>query len=135
MSIETCLPLIGALAELSSLYPGMRFGQLIEMIALLASEGTPRKVADHDDDRLFSTASDHAKHRRDQLDSGNGPTLDRPLPAARTELLGALQRVWERHPDWHFGPLVEHLATLSGASLYDAEDAQLDAAARDFAGS
>jgi hypothetical protein len=135
MSIATCHPLIGALAELSSLYPEMRFGQLIEMIALLASEATPMNVADHDDDRLFSTASDHVKHRRHQLNTGNRPMLDRPLPEARTELLGALQRVWERHPDWRFGPLVEHLATLSGASLYDAEDAQLNAAARDFAGS
>jgi hypothetical protein len=56
--------------------------------------------------------------------------LDRPLPETRAELLGALQRVWERDRDWRFGPLVEPLAALSGASLYDAEDEQLIAAAR-----
>lgn len=127
MSTETCTPLMGTLAELSRLYPEMRFGQLIEMIALLSSEETPRSVAEIDDDRLISTASQHVRVRRNQL---NRPLQDHPLPRTRTELLDALQRVCERHPDGHLGPLVEHLATSSGSSLYDAEDEQLIAAAR-----
>ncbi len=56
--------------------------------------------------------------------------LDRPLAETRAELLEALQRVWERDRDWRLGSLVEHLAALSGASLYEAEDEQLIAAAR-----
>src|SRR5207249_262033 len=130
MSIETYHPLIGALAELSSLYPEMRFGQLLEMVAVLSSEETPMRVADLADDRLFSTASQHARHRRHQLKTGNSLILDRPLTEARTELLEAMQRVWGHHSDRGFGPLVEQLAASSGARLYDAEDEQLIAAAR-----
>jgi hypothetical protein len=124
------MPLMGTLAELSRLYPEMRFGQLIEMVALLSSEETPMSVAEVDDDRFSSTASQHVRVRRDQLTIENSSWSDHPLPESRTELLGALQRICERHPHWRFGPLVEHLATTSGSSLYDAEDEQLIAAAR-----
>jgi hypothetical protein len=130
MSTETCNPLLGTLAELSRLYPEMRFGQLIEMVALLSSEETPISVAEVDDDRFVSTASHHLRVRGQQLKIENGSLQGRPLPASRTELLDLLQRVCERHRDWRFGPLVEHLAASSGSSLYDAEDEQLLAAAR-----
>jgi hypothetical protein len=124
------MPLMGTLAELSRLYPEMRFGQLIEMIALLSSEETPVSVGEVDDGRFISTASQHVRVRRNQLKIENSSLQDHPLPELRTELLDALQRVCERHPHRRFGPLVEHLATRSGSSLYDAEDEQLIAAAR-----
>ena len=130
MSTETGMPLMGTLAELSRLYPEMRFGQLLEMVALLSSEETPMSVAEVDDDRLISTASQHVRVRRNQLEIENSSLQDHPLPESPTELLDALQRVCTRHPHWRFGPLAEHLATTSGSSLYDAEDEQLIAAGR-----
>jgi hypothetical protein len=130
MSTKICDPLIGAMAELSHLYPEMRFGQLIEMIAELASEEAVISAADVDDDRFISTASHHMRVRRQQLQIDRGPLQDRALRESRTELLDVLQRIRDRHRDWRFGPLVEHLAALSGSSLYDIEDEQLIAAAR-----
>jgi hypothetical protein len=132
VSTETCNPLMGALAELSRLYPEMRFGQLIEMIDLLSSEETPMSAAEVDDDRFISTASHHMRVRRHQLKIENRPLHDRPLPESRTELLEVLRRVCEHHRDWRFGPLVEHLATSSESSLYDVEDEQLIVAARSY---
>jgi hypothetical protein len=118
---------MATLAELSRLYPEMRLGQLIEMVALLSSEERPLSVAEVDDDRFMSTGSEHVRVRRNQL---HGPWPDHPLPESRTELLDVLQQVCERHPSWRFGSLVEHLARSSGTSLYDAEDEQLVVAAR-----
>ncbi len=135
MSTETCNPLRDALADLCRLYPDMRFGQLIEMVALLSSEETPRRAAEVEDDRFLNTASHHIRARRQRGKTEDGSMQNRPLPNSRIELLDLLQWVRERHQDWRFGQLVEHLATSSGSCLYDAEDEQLIAASRsDLAG-
>ncbi len=107
----------------------MRFGQLVEMIALLASDETPTSAADVEDDRFFDSAARHMRRRRDRLVIESPPRQDRTLPESRTELLDVLQRAWERHRDHGFGALIEHLATLAGFNLYDMEDEQLIAAA------
>jgi hypothetical protein len=130
MSTETCNLLMDALAELSRLYPEMRFGQLVEMIALLASAETAMSAAEVEDDRFVDSAAHHTRVRRHQLMIEATPPHDRALPESRTELLDVLQRAWERHRDYGFGPLVEHLASSSGSNLYDVEDEQLIAAAR-----
>jgi hypothetical protein len=132
MSTETCNPLMDALAELSRLYPEMRFGQLVQMIALFASEETPMSAAEVEDDRFVDSAAHHMRVRRDQLMVETTPPQDRALPESRTELLDVLQRAWERHRDYGFGPLVQHLANSSGSNLYDVEDEQLLAAARSY---
>jgi hypothetical protein len=49
--------LVDALAELSSLDPQMRLGQLIEMLAVLSSEETPTSATEVGDDRFVSAAS------------------------------------------------------------------------------
>jgi hypothetical protein len=119
-----------ALAELSSLDPQMRFGQLIEMLALLSSEETPMSASDIDDDRFVRTASHHLRLRRQQLKAEDSPMQDHPLPESRAELLDALRRCCERYSGRGFGHIVKDLATLSGSGLYDAEDEELVAAAR-----
>jgi hypothetical protein len=129
---ETCNLLMDALAELSRLYPELRFGQLVEMIALLASEEAPMRAAEVEDDRFVDFAAHHVRVRRDQLMIETTPAQDSALPESRTELLDVLQRAWERHRGYGFGPLVEHLASSSGSDLYDVEDEQLIAAARSY---
>jgi hypothetical protein len=117
------------LADLSHLYPEMRFGQLVEMVALLSSEDSPRGAVDTDDDRLLEAAKDHLRVRREQLEGEDGPMPDRPLPESRAELLNLLRQEGHRR-DRFFGRLVGRLAASSGVGLYDAEDEQLVAAAR-----
>ena len=135
MNTEISSPLMDALAELSRLYPEMRFGQLVEMVALLSSEETPMSAEEVDDDRFIRTASRHMGVRRQQLSVEEMPPRERPLPGPRGELLDVVQRACEHHPDWCFGFLIEHLAACSGFRLYDAEDEQLiEAARRDLAG-
>jgi hypothetical protein len=132
MSTETCDLLMDTLAEFSRLYPEMRFGQLVEMIALLASDETPTRVADVEDDRFFDSAARHMRLQRDRLVIESTPPQDRTVPESRTTLLDALQRACERHRDHGFGALIEHLATSAGSNLYDVEDEQLIAAARSY---
>jgi hypothetical protein len=132
MTTDTCTLLMEALTELSRLYPELRLGQLVEMIALLANEDSPMRAADVEDDRFVDSAAHHMRVRRDQLMIETTPPQDRDLPESRTELLDELQRAWERHRDYGFGPLVDHLASLSASSLYDVDDQQLTAAAREY---
>jgi hypothetical protein len=100
------------------------------MVALLSSEETPRGAAEVEDDLFLNTASRHIRARRQRGRTEDGSMQNRLLPEARTELLDLLQRLRERHQDWRFGYLVEHLATSSGFRLYDAEDEQLIAASQ-----
>jgi hypothetical protein len=130
VSTKTHDPLMEALADLGSLYPDMRFGQLIEMVALLSGEETPLGAEDVEDDRLLGTALDHARVRRPLLETGDGSVQARPSPESRAELLDVLQRLRDRHRAWRLGQLVASLAASSGIKLYDAEDEQLIAAAR-----
>src|SRR5206468_4089990 len=69
MSTRTQDALMDVFADLGSLYPNLRFGQLIEMLALLSAEETPRHATDVVDDQLLNTASHHARTRREQLKS------------------------------------------------------------------
>ena len=80
MTTETSSPLVSVLAELSRLYPEMRFGQLVEMIALLAGEETPISVDEVDDERFVEAAFRHMSLRRQ--DAGiEDRTSSRPSPA------------------------------------------------------
>ncbi len=130
MSTKTQDALIDALADLGRVYPDLRFGQLIEMVALLAAEVTPMSATAIDDDQLLNTASDHARTRREQLKTEDNSLQEWHSPEFRTELLDVLHRVREQHRDRRFGHLVSQLATFSGSSLYDVEDGRLLAAAR-----
>jgi hypothetical protein len=122
-----------ALADLGGLYPDMRFGQLIEMVALLSSEETPPGPEGVEDDRLLAAALNHASIRRSRLEDGDGSAQARPSPGPRTELLDVLQRLRDRHRARRLGQLVASLAASSGLNLYDADDEQLIAAARSLA--
>jgi hypothetical protein len=135
MNTETSSPLVDVLAELSRLYPEMRFGQLVEMIALLSSEETPMSADEVDDERFVEAAFRHMSFRRQHVGIEDGRPQDHHLPGPRAELLDLILRGCERHPDWRFGFLAGHLAACSGSRLYDAEDEQLiEAARRELAG-
>lgn len=114
---------------LSQLYPDMRFGQLIEMVAVLAGEESPEKAFDIDDTKLFQTALCHLSTRWRQL--GKETTiLAGSLPPIRLDLIRLLPELQKRYLGWRFGQLVSNVAGWSGVSLYDAEDEQLLIAAR-----
>lgn len=48
----------------------------------------------------------------------------------RADLFAALAELARRYPDWRFGQLVSNVADWSGQTAWDAEDAELLAAAR-----
>jgi hypothetical protein len=53
----------------------------------------------------------------------------------RTELFAALAELAQRYPQWRVGQLVANVAGWADAELWDAEDEQLLAAAREHLGS
>jgi hypothetical protein len=121
-------PLLVSLSSLHSLYPDLRFGQLIEMAALLTDDAVPVGVAELEDDRLRGAAEAHARERPRRLGIEGGPPPIHQGP--RAELLDALGRAYQDQGDRRFGRFVGRLAAVSGAGLYDVEDEQLIAAAR-----
>jgi hypothetical protein len=129
MTLHSQVDLETALAGLSQLYPDLRFGQLIEMVAVLAGEDAPENLSDIDDARLIQTAMSHLAHRFRQLGSETTAVLTSP-PPARMQLIRMLRQLQQRYSGWRFGQLVLHVAGWSDVSLYDAEDEQLLAAAR-----
>ncbi len=114
--------LVRLLAELSVLYPDMRLGQLVEMLASLAEDAPP---ADGRDSLLASVGKSHLQRRLVQLGRSEQGLDGEGLPAARADLLAALRGA---------GPGAEAVlgvwARLAGTRLYDAEDEALLAAAR-----
>jgi hypothetical protein len=118
------------LADLGILYPSMRFGQLIEMVAVLSGEEDPLSPGDVEDDQLLDAAADQIHARRQQLQAEDGSEQIWPMSEARASLISVLERLREQRPDVRFGHLVEHLAKSRGSCLYDVEDEQLTAAAR-----
>jgi hypothetical protein len=129
MNTETSSPPVDVLAELSRLYPEMRFGRLVEMIALLSSEETPMSLNEVDDKRFVEAAFRHMSLRRQHVAIEDGHPQNHHLPGPRAEPLDLILRGCERHPDWCFGLLAGHLAACSGSRLYDAEGEQLIEAA------
>jgi hypothetical protein len=134
MSQKTKGSLIKVLSDLSALYPSMRFGQLIEMVALLSGEEEPRGASEIEDDELLDVAANHIRKRQRQLQIEDGSEQRESPPGSRAELLETLQRAIERRGEPHFGRLVQSLATSAGSNLYDVEDEELIAAARGLVG-
>lgn len=130
MNTETTSPLVDVLTELSRLDPEMRFGQLVEMVAILSSEDLPISVGEVDDERFVEAAARHVTYRRQQLGIEDTSPQDHHLPGPPAELLDLIVRGRDRHPDWRFGVLAGHLAACSGSRLYEAEDEPLIEAAR-----
>ncbi|SRR6266545_1128827 len=116
-----------ALAGLSQVYPELRFGQLIQMVAVLASEETPQNPSEIDDTKLIQTAMAHLSKRFQQL--GSETTAVRAsLPPGRLDLIRLMGQLHQRYSGWRFGELVAKVAGWSHVPLYDAEDEQLLAA-------
>ena len=125
MSPPVSAELLATLAELGRLYPDMRFGQLLEMIALLSSDETPHAPSSVQDERLLEAAVAHRLHRLKQLGVERSSLLQRPIAAVRNDLLQVLHELHHQHPDRQIGQLVANLAERSAASLYDTEDEDL----------
>ncbi len=132
MKTKTHDPLIEALADLSGLYPGMRLGQILAMVASFSGDEAPASIVDIGDERLFQVASDHIARRRCQMEFPDAVVDDRPPSESHAELLDQLQQARERLGYRQFGRFVAGLATMSGAGLYDVEDEELAASVRNF---
>jgi hypothetical protein len=55
------------LEELGQLYPEMRLGQLVVMIANLTGEDSPKEVYDLEDEELVASARQHLERRTKSL--------------------------------------------------------------------
>jgi hypothetical protein len=54
---------IELLAELSEVYPAMRFGQIVNLVAALARGPAPESIYDAEDDELVRAAEGHLRRR------------------------------------------------------------------------
>jgi hypothetical protein len=109
--------LFGALGDLSLLYPSMRFGQLIVMVAGLADADTVAEIERTSDDQLLQQASEHASNRsklfeRDFLRTG-------VLPTERIQLLECLRGALF---DESLAHALTRLAASRETTVYDLED-------------
>lgn len=129
MSIDICDPILDALGDLGDLYPDMRFGQIIEMVALFCG-ADPASI---EDEQLLDVAMDHARNRRRQLAGVGDHGWGQGLLKSRTELLSVLQIARDLKRGRRLGEIVTALARNAEVSLYDAEDQELIAAARGLA--
>ena len=129
MNSNVCADILQSVLELGVLYPEMRFGQLVEMAALMASEITPIPVAEVGDDALLAAARRHRDHRSRVLSVA---TIDvaANVSVARRELCQVLQTFCTNATSGRFGYLMAELAANIGETLYDVEDEQLLMATR-----
>ena len=134
MNATTQADLLTALAELSGLYPDMRLGQLVEMLALLASDTMPSEPAQVEDASLLEATVAHVERRAQQLGIARSVLGQRPLAATRRELLEVLRQLQDRHADWRFGQVAAEVAAWCAVGLYDVEDEHLAVAARKHLG-
>jgi hypothetical protein len=63
------LQLADALRELGEMYPEMRYGQLVEAVAVWASDAQPLGVGEVTDAQLLAAARAHIQRRRGGLKS------------------------------------------------------------------
>lgn len=125
MTTTTRIGLMEALAAMGYLYPGMRFGQLFEFAALLASEcDGPDLVANAQDEAILEASRQHLIARArpiQELQAGDRPALE----PARIELIKCLTEMGLRRPDLPVGRLIVQLASEARVSTYDIEDEPL----------
>jgi len=111
--------LVAVLRELSALYPSMRLGQLLDMVATLTGVET---TADYDrttDVEMLREAVHHLSERSKQLELDVIPVES--LSSERSQLLLALRET----PYLSHGPLVCDLVRIAkelNTTLYDIED-------------
>lgn len=113
--------LLRLLAELSVVYPEMRLGQLVEMLASFADVDS----GDASEDQLLQAGESHLLRRLTQLGMSREELAENKLPAARADLLAALGAK---------GPALTSILSewgrQRGERLYDAEDEALLAVAQ-----
>lgn len=122
--------LVSALSELSALYPSMRCGQILEMLATLTGATTSAEVGHAADAAILRVATAHAAERSRQLGS-DAVSLD-SLGAERRQLLAALKKKQQGRffvPAPLAGALLR-IASDRNTTLYDIEDVELLEAAR-----
>ena len=121
--------LFQALAQLSSLYPEMRFGQLIEFACALAGVEAPADLDEVEDEVLMTASRKHVR-KRSRLLGVQKRGRATGLGAKRAELLEVLRELADWQPHRRFGHLVARIVELAQANLYDVEDEQLVHAVR-----
>jgi len=110
--------LSAALAQLSVLYPTMRFGQLLEMLASLAGAETIGEIERTSDESLLNAATDHIARRSKQL--GLGPIDLSGLWPERQHLLASF--LVDATVGEPLARISVQSATEGGTTLYDVED-------------
>jgi hypothetical protein len=130
MSSPIPVELLAIFAEVSRLYPDMRFGQMLEMLALVSSDDMPQAPSSIQNERLLEAAVTHRLRRLKQLGLESRSLVQRPISEVRGRLLQVLQELHNQHPDMRIGQLVTNLAEQCSASLYDVEDEDLLAVAQ-----
>jgi hypothetical protein len=121
--------LLQRLVELSSLYPEMRFGQLICFACLIAGEDAPGLVREAEDEAVLEAVKRHITQRTRQL--GEEAKRDSStLTPTHTQLLQVFEKLGDQYPEWSTGQLVFKLAALAHANVYDIQDEELLEAAK-----
>ena len=95
--------LVCALSDLSELYPSMRCGQIVEMVAALTGATTIAEIGRTSDADMLREAVTHIAERSKQLE-----VISHDTPAAeRRQLLDTLRKT----PFLGYGPLTGALRT------------------------
>ena len=124
MTNDVRASLFQALAQLSSLYPEMRFGQLIEFVCVLAGVEAPADLDEVEDEVLMTASRKHVRKRSRKLGvQKRGRATG--IGAKRAELLEVLRELAECQSHRRFGHLVAKIVELAQVNLYDVEDEQL----------
>jgi hypothetical protein len=110
--------LSAALAQLSVLYPTMRFGQLLEMLASLSGAESVREIERTSDETLLQAATDHIVRRSKQLELG--PIDLSGLWPERQHLLASF--LVDAKVGEPLARISVQLASEGGTTLYDVED-------------
>lgn len=132
MTADARQELLETLRELGECHAALRFGQLLEFAALMASqEDGPTLAEDAVDSEVLAACRDHIKRWKEEgsehrLMPGDVPALE----ATRGELLQAVDEVGRRLPQLTLGQLVAKLTAVAQSNTYDVEDNQLVGACR-----
>jgi hypothetical protein len=114
--------LFDALTELSVLFPSMRFGQLLEMVATAAGAESVADMERTTDAQISQEAIEMASHRVKQLELG--PICKESLTFERRDLIETLRQRSQFGPGSLMAVLVQ-IARETNTTSYDIEDGVL----------
>jgi hypothetical protein len=128
MKTQSRRELLGTLRELWEICPNYRFGQMIDNLASLATDGDLEGTYKVEDDELLAAARQHLENRRHALSAV--PVND----DSQHDLLFLVEELSEKCPGLRFGQMISNLSVVARVhehgSAYNVEDDELLAAAK-----